>query len=473
MIIYNNRDIRFIFFKLSGSVLLSRIVLLPALLSTAMCAVLLHETEKQGVQVVSVSPDVARVYATILGFVIVFRTRLAFDRFFEGVSHVQMMFSKWRDTFSALCAFIECSIKQLAKKGDSARVQELMLSKARLLHWFSIVAALAVQELQMSPEMDEDPWQAKQQQDRKSTKNTSLGYVSGICVLNTAIDRISHQVAATQAHPDRKPPRSSGLASTLEQSHLKGDIHRQGDVRDSYTLIPATARGLKSIAVSSFVSCRNFTSSSSSVRKSDSRKSTKHHIEQEKRAVYVIGEITPTELDQINRSHDRVLTAIKWILQEVSEHAITGKLLIAPPILSRVYQELSIGMLASFMAKMKIAVVPFPFPFAQVVSYALYMFYFLCPFIALEIMSGKSGEQNRMDQSGVPLLLNFAACAGYAALNEIAIELEEPFGFDVNDYPVHCQQNLIVRAMEDIYFCRAPDDLSQNAQQGAKKEEIQ
>eukprot|EP00971_Amphidinium_carterae_P111924 2216896-Amphidinium_carterae.1 len=65
-----------------------------------------------------------------------------------------------------------------------------------------------------------------------------------------------------------------------------------------------------------------------------------------------------------------------------------------------------------------------------------------------------------LSQIGIPLLLNFAACMGYAAVNEIAIELEEPFGFDVNDYPVHSQQNLIVQAMEDTYFSEPPTDFN-------------
>merc|ERR1712194_179766 len=110
------------------------------------------------------------------------------------------------------------------------------------------------------------------------------------------------------------------------------------------------------------------------------------------------------------------------------------------------------------MAKIKIATVPFPFPFAQVLSFALYAFYVLCPFIVLEVMD-EPGETS-LEQISIPLLMNFLTCAGYAAVNEIAIELEEPFGFDANDYPVHCQQTMIVRAMEDTYFGRPPGDFT-------------
>lgn len=184
-------------------------------------------------------------------------------------------------------------------------------------------------------------------------------------------------------------------------------------------------------------------------------------VEVTRNAVYVIGNITPSELEQLESAQDHVLTVAKWILFEVSQHQISGRLLIAPPILSRVYQELSNGMLAFFMAKSKISMVPFPFAFAQVVSYALLFFYLFCPFIILEVMKDVSeDEDSQVEHIGVPVLLNFAACMGYAAVNEIAIEMEEPFGFDINDYPVHCQQSLIVRAMEDTFYCQAPTDFT-------------
>ena len=51
----------------------------------------------------------------------------------------------------------------------------------------------------------------------------------------------------------------------------------------------------------------------------------------------------PSERRQLESVHDRVLTVIKWILVEISSHSIQGRLLIAPPILSRVYQELRLG----------------------------------------------------------------------------------------------------------------------------------
>merc|ERR1719247_3181097 len=97
----------------------------------------------------------------------------------------------------------------------------------------------------------------------------------------------------------------------------------------------------------------------------------------------VIGKVTEDELRIMMHSRDTVLTVVKWILYDISYHAVMGKLLVEPPVLTRVYQECSDGIL-NFMMANKIAQVPFPFPFAQVIYYALFLFYFFCPFIVLE-----------------------------------------------------------------------------------------
>jgi len=289
MIIYDNRDIYFIIFRRAGSVLFTKIVIVLAVMSTVLCLGLFYASQDH--PVVLLSSNVSRIYSTILGFVIVFRTQLAFGRFFEGISHVQMLFSKWRDGFNSVMAFIECSIAEHAKANRRKPVEDLLLSKARLLHWFTLLSALSVQGLQEADELNSDF----------------------------------------------------------------------------------------------------------------------------------------TENDEKFKASNRLC----------------------------IIKELSNGMLAFSMAKIKISTVPFPFPFAQVLSYALYAFYVLCPFIMLEVM-----EQATLDQITIPLLLTFATCAGYGAVNEIAIELEARFGFDANDYPVNCQQTVIVQAMEDTYYASIPKDFS-------------
>jgi len=510
MIIYDNRDIYFIVFRKAGSVLFTKMVLLPSILSTILCAVFLYLSQDK--PIVLVSSSVARVYSTILGFVIVFRTSMAFGRFFEGISHVQMLFSKWRDAFASLMAFTECSIAFHAERDRRDHVKELMLSKARLLHWFSLLSAISVQELQ-GEEEDDDETETEGPLDQEKVE------VNRLCIIKRPTNRLQIPPGGETTAPlngaRKGRMRSSGVGVMLEKASMRGHTVFDSATESSddivFTKIPGSGRAAEEACGNRRVvnGIRVSTNSLISVPRSNmegpgSRRSSqgprrsissRHSVsadsafnseapteisgdlytserttaprltpaaeaneDQKRRAICVIGELTPQEFTQLRNSDDHVLTVIKWIVREMSYQIMSGKLLIGPPIASRVYQELSNGMLAFSMVKIKIATVPFPFPFAQVLSYALYAFYVLCPFIVLEIMD--RGDPSVFQQIGIPLLMNFTTCTGYGAVNEIAIELEEPFGFDANDYPVHCQQTMIVRAMEDTYFASAPRDFT-------------
>lgn len=398
MIRYNNRDMSFLFFMRAGSVLVSKWVLGPAVLSTLFCCVLLIVSQNE--RVALIPSKVARIYAGILAFVIVFRTDMAFNRFWDGVGHVQVMFSKWRDSFNILSAFLESSINKHISGGKTAEVESLLLSKARLLHWFSLLAAQAVATLQAGED------------------DTPEKVINRFNIRKGPENRMEH------------PSLSSGRGSLAVMPTESTKFIQNSKDAHTVPVQPVTPT---------------------------------HELE-------VLGEITETERLQILNSRDVVLTVVKWILYDISHNSIQGKMLIPPPILSRVYQEISNGMLAFFRAN-TIATVPFPFPFAQVLEYALLAFYIFCPFIVLEIadpdLAGFPGT-NAHKEISIPLLLNFFACAGYAAINQIAVEIENPFGFDTNDFPVHHQQWDIVTAIEDSFFTETPREFGEDNFKGDK-----
>lgn len=394
MINYNNRDLWFIFFNRAGSVLFSRYVIVPATVSTIFCGLIIWQPESRRYS--GSSNTVAQIYSTIIGFAIVFRVNMAFGRYFEGVQHIQAMFAKWRDAFIATSVFLETSI---SKHEDNARlghsncaavasvVSSLRFSKARLLHWFSLLCAVAVQSIQHG--RDEE--------------------------VSLAEDLSKAQVFATS--PFAVKSGGSGSASTgggpyNSESSFGGDPIKRTDTE---------------------------------------------RFKMQNR-VQVLGEITPQELHQVSHAQEAVNLVMIWILNELSDISITKQILTEPPILSRVYQELSYGALSYFRA-MQIECVPFPFPFAQVINYCLYGFFFFCPFIVMQIIRDfEEPGPIRVQEMWPALVLNFFACVGYAALNEIAIELEDPFGDDNNDYPVAIQQWAITWTLEDSYFAPVPFD---------------
>jgi len=117
-----------------------------------------------------------------------------------------------------------------------------------------------------------------------------------------------------------------------------------------------------------------------------------------------------------------VEVALHMIQVLVTENHENNILAIAPPILSRVYQELSRGMVNLHNAK-KITDTQFPFPYAQLISFLLMLHLFLTPFIVSAFV------QNHWWSA----MITFVPVFGMFSVNFVATELEMPFGDDDND----------------------------------------
>ena len=100
-------------------------------------------------------------------------------------------------------------------------------------------------------------------------------------------------------------------------------------------------------------------------------------------------------------------------------------LTIPPPILSRVYQELSNGMLG-YNNAFKVAAIPYPFPLSQITTLMCIVLVIFVPF-AVEQFGGSMV---------VSWIYAFLIVLAYTSLNRVATELENPFGDDENDLPL-------------------------------------
>ena len=99
----------------------------------------------------------------------------------------------------------------------------------------------------------------------------------------------------------------------------------------------------------------------------------------------------------------------------ISNRIKEGGMAAPPPVVSRVYQELSNGLLG-FQQAQKVADIPFPFPYAQIVQYMQLAFVLSCPFVVISFVS-----------SVIPaMIFTFLAVFCYVSLNEVAAELEDP-----------------------------------------------
>merc|ERR1719409_2529813 len=81
------------------------------------------------------------------------------------------------------------------------------------------------------------------------------------------------------------------------------------------------------------------------------------------RQVAILGHISEAERGQLAHTADPIFLVNRWILQETTALVLGRHLKIPSPIVSRIFQQMSNGMLG-FNQALKVAVVPFPFPSA-------------------------------------------------------------------------------------------------------------
>ncbi|CAK9109681.1 Uncharacterized protein SCF082_LOCUS50966 [Durusdinium trenchii] len=112
----------------------------------------------------------------------------------------------------------------------------------------------------------------------------------------------------------------------------------------------------------------------------------------------------------------------------------------APPIQTRMYQELSNGMLG-FNNCLKIADVPFPLPFAQLLLMSLVAFSLLIPLYVIVFTKSLV----------VGPVLCFFLFESLWCMNEVAKELENPFGQERQEKPQSAQP--IVTLQHTFYTC--------------------
>eukprot|EP00929_Paragymnodinium_shiwhaense_P041288 TRINITY_DN21467_c0_g1_i1.p1 TRINITY_DN21467_c0_g1~~TRINITY_DN21467_c0_g1_i1.p1 ORF type:complete len:602 (+),score=85.03 TRINITY_DN21467_c0_g1_i1:158-1963(+) len=116
---------------------------------------------------------------------------------------------------------------------------------------------------------------------------------------------------------------------------------------------------------------------------------------------------------------------LQWIQCLLVEKQRSGLLDAPPPILSRAFQELGNGILHLSDARC-IKLVPFPFPYAQIISLIL------CLHVLFTVLVA-----GFTTQSGAAAFCRCFMCSFvFWSVNYIAIEIERPYGEDANDLPL-------------------------------------
>jgi len=138
-----------------------------------------------------------------------------------------------------------------------------------------------------------------------------------------------------------------------------------------------------------------------------------------------LAHISLESLQHLEGTSARRNIVLQWVQRLVVEKSRSGIIDIAPPILSRVFQEFSIGYVHMIDAN-KITTVPFPFHLAQL-TWVMLAFYCLLPlpmFCAIGLHEPKA--------CGMAFLVSFV----FWYLHYAALRTERPFGNALSDLPL-------------------------------------
>jgi len=135
--------------------------------------------------------------------------------------------------------------------------------------------------------------------------------------------------------------------------------------------------------------------------------------------------IDENELVVLKTVPDPVLFTAHRIVRAVSTQGRHRGWKAPAPIVSRIFQEISNGLLAYNQA-LKLKEIPMPFAYVQFNAFMLLVFNVLAP-IAIACFT---------ETLALTMVLAFAISGGFTAMWVVANELEEPFGVDDNDLPM-------------------------------------
>jgi len=147
----------------------------------------------------------------------------------------------------------------------------------------------------------------------------------------------------------------------------------------------------------------------------------------------------PESLHFMQDSHDRCEVVLQWIQRLIYIADDAQIIKVAPPILSRVYNQLGNGIVNLNNAR-KITDFPIPFPLAQMVTIML-----LCHFVVTTIICASS-----VDTLFWCGFLSFTVVFSFQSVNYIAVELEMPFGDDANDLPLQEMQEDFIKSLKAL-----------------------
>jgi len=337
------------------------------------------------------SPYAHQIFTFGLSFLVIMRTNLSYSRYWEGISELVAMHSKWTDAVSQIIAFDELSSGNAATAGDKFR--------NHVVHIMSLMSAAIVLKFQEGG-LDELDIQVVKFQ------------VPGLPMLHNL------KTNGTGVSAPSTPSSGRSIATVVPGVQAESPAEAE----------PDAAGGKDRVAPAERAPPAERSAVADGVRADDLYD-----------AMDGDGDDSEIMLPVIDGTDEKETTALKHAASEgcpvhflmqklvrlVARRHKAGGLAAPPPIVSRIFQELSNGFLA-FQGANKVATIPFPFPYAQIVQYLQLAFVLSCPFVVVAFV----------DDLSFQMFFTFLGVFTFCSLNAVASQLEDPFGHDANDLPL-------------------------------------
>jgi predicted membrane chloride channel (bestrophin family) len=345
-----------------------------------------------------------QVYAFVIGFLVVLRTNHALARFMEARGAVEQMQSKWADAALMLQAFDGVA------GGDKKKTDGSDAFIARIVHLLSLLHALALQQLRGDEDM-------RNLVVARQRRGNGVDLAPAISLSDANADVAADVVAvATGENSDASIERGERHSENDETTKvvrvvLTGEAFAKHRSRSTYNLGGAFHQ--TAAVADAHQNRANLLSAFSLTEADDAWRACCAAT-----PLAVVGGVDGAELAALRRLDcDRAYLVMSWIQAHIVARAEDAEgLRVPPPVLSRVYQTLSEGMLGFNQAD-KLAKTPFPMPYAQMLTVLLLVFN-----VTLPVMI--AGNVNAL---WLALVMNVVSVVAYQGLNETARELEDPF----------------------------------------------
>ena len=164
----------------------------------------------------------------------------------------------------------------------------------------------------------------------------------------------------------------------------------------------------------------------------------------------VLGGVSDEEMEELSKARGpeaKVSLCSMWLQEFITREYMAGSTgAVAPPILSRLYQFNSDGLLGYNQSR-KISYIPFPFPHAQLTIFFIGVCVLVFPLLYF----------SSVNQLAFACIMNFTTVMCFVGVHEVARELEKPFQNVPNDLPLTTFQAQFNEALIAMYAGFHPD----------------